>query len=321
MARKLIPGYFLCALFLCALDREVAVADDKPSQGYEEEVQPGGAADLSRFQNAGMYLGRRDRDIAFKAPPKNMRKYHDLVGLPDNYHSPITIGSEKLRYSPESIKKSVFQAFGFVIWESWRLDLQREGISWTAEFASTAPLRKPFERGFHYNRPWMIDSVQNTPLGWDASFLGMEELRVAENPNLSYTGLGARPLVHWRLYRHGSRYITPRLKLSDLKEYAPWFYDHIPSYVLERKDWFHNWHMNSMAIYINNRGSDTTTPRMIEFCGAFSFDGTAKQERFDTFFDPKVFRRIHIRNGLVRVLHFSGQKVLSVKSGQPRTIW
>ncbi len=53
-----------------------------------------------------------------------------------------------------------------------------------------------------------------------------------------------------------------------------------------------------MAVYINNTGSDTATPRMIEFFGNFAFDGKAKEKRFDTFFDPNVFRRIHIRNGL-----------------------
>ncbi len=89
-------------------------------------------------------------------------------------------------------------------------------------------------------------------------------------------------------------YFTPRLKLSDLEENAPWFYDHIPSYVLEREDWFDLWHMDSMAVYINHRGSHTDTPRMIEFCGRFAIEGRAKEKRFDTFFDPGVFRRTHI---------------------------
>ncbi len=218
MVSRLIIGCFICAFCVGALNLPLAAAGEKPSREYEREVQPGGAAALSRYEDLRVQILRRPHD--WKVPPKSMRKYHDLVGLPDDYRSPITIGGEKLRISPESIKTSVSQAGGSVNWEVWRLELQREGISWMAEFFKRWPLPEPLERGFHYKQAWTIDPVQNTPLGWDASFQGMEELRVGENPYLSYTTLGARPLVHWRVYRQGARYFTPRLKLSDLKKYC-----------------------------------------------------------------------------------------------------
>ncbi len=263
---------------------------DKPSKEYEAEMQPGGLRSPRRYQNRPIHILRRDSD--WKVPRVNMRNYHDLAGLPANREAPVRVGNDKLHYSPESTKTSALSGLGHVAWEIWRLDMQREGISWTAEFASVAPLRKPFEAGFHQKWDWTIGSKREVPRGWDASFEGTEEIWVHTNPVLS--GRGATKLIHWRVYRDGARYITPRLKLSDLKQYAPWFYDHIPSYVLEREDWFHFWETYSIAVYINHDAT-IPPPRMIEFVGLYSLDCQTQEKRFDTFFAPNDFHRMYVR--------------------------
>jgi len=265
---------------------------DKPSKHYDQEMQRHASRDLTRFENGVNNLYRQPH--YFKVPHQNVRAYYDLVGLPADSISPFRVNDEHLHHSPESIKREWLRLGREPDWEIWRLSFLREEISWTA------PGWLGFGRGFDEKWAWVIAPEQRKPgmgLDWDWSLLGTARLVTRELATNS--GFLPGSLTHWRVYRHGGRHVVPKLKLSDLKELAPWFYAHIPSYVLERADWFDFWETESVAVYIYNeatfRGRAKDSPRMIEFVGWYSFEGESKDKQFDTHFSPDDFRRIHIR--------------------------
>jgi len=255
-------------------------------------LQPGGNGDLRRFEN----MATRDvvNPSMLKVPRRNVRLYYDLAGLPEDVHSEFGLAHEKLQHSPESIKRDLWRRVIATRYEIWRLYLSKEEISWTAQVSGPAGTLKAIEAGSSESWHWEIDSERGNEPKRDKSIKGRERLWFRNQEFLAESG--TRHLVQWKLFRK-ARCVMPRLKLSDLKEVAPWFYQHIPRYVLDREDWFHFGETDSIAVYIDHHHKNA--PRMVEFVGNYCFEGMAKEKRFDAFFDPEDFRRIHIRGASI----------------------
>jgi hypothetical protein len=299
MTTKTALKWVLRAIACSMLGLAVADAEDKlskPSNQYEQEMKLHGTRDVERFEmapNSEYYEPRH-----WKVPHENLRAFYNLVGLPKSGTTKFELGHEVLHRSPESIKREVLRFGRELEWEIWRFDFTREEISWTTPFPG--PIALPVREGSDDKRAWVLDAAPDRPgipLGWDWSVAGTESLWLREMP--LYSGVMKGTLLHWKLHRMGPRYVNPKLKLTDLRELAPWFYAHIPVYVRERADWFDFWETQSMAVYIYNeitfRGRPEDSPRMIEFVGRYAVEGKSKEKQFDTYFHPDDFRRIHIR--------------------------
>lgn len=294
----------MCGACMMLVVSDVASADDKaastkPSREYEREMQPNGDRSTTRFENWEFEDHRRSSNYGI--PHRTIEEYYKIVGFPKDRTSSFDEGHSVLKMSPGSVKAKLLSHGDFPHWEIWRLQLRRDEISWIAS-GSFYPLFQPGESQRH---TWHIDREVHPPgtdLQWDWSVWGYETFDVKEIPIL-----GARQpsfLIRWTINKRRTGLVSPRIKISQLEKIAPWFYEHIPQYVRERSEWFDQWDSDSIAVYVyldklqdRFRSSDeqTPSPRMIEFCGAYSFDGEDKQKRFDTYFDPKDFNRIHVR--------------------------
>jgi hypothetical protein len=288
-AKKWVASMLIFSVVTLGLSRTNAGdMPSKPSREYEQELQRGGNRDLGRFE--GMPTGLAFDPKRFKVPQENVRAYCDLAGLPKD-NAAFGRTHQKLHHSPEAIKSDLLKYGLQIHQEIWRLHLWREEVSWTARVSAPGRYPKPYTADSDESWLWRIDPEQDKHPGWDSSLMGQESLRIRRQPVLSTSG--AALLVQWRIFRVGGRYVTPRLKLADLKEVAPWFYQHIPHYVLDREEWFHFGETDSVAVYIDRDFEDA--PRTVEFVGRYSFEGRAKEKQFDAFFHPDDFRRIHVR--------------------------
>ena len=250
----------------------------------------------------------------FQIPAKSIRQMYDSAGLPVPRKTDLRDSASALRWSPPAFKRHLLERGCRINWERWAVAINNTpAIKWTASVAGGIGTKK-FLPPFDGVPVWRYNNWNLTPqfvgsqglvrgsngFQMDTRHLWQEHFQhrrypgyMIETPqrvmNPGQLRIPSGGIVSWTLRRMFGGWVKPKPKLAHLKELAPFMYDHIPDYILERAEWFDHYYVTEVAVMANDKDG----PHTLEIIGSFAFENEEHGYQFDDYFDPSVFRRIH----------------------------